>query len=121
MEQIAARMQQKHGLEVDWNSSTFVPLKGELIVYDPDESYNYARLKIGDGINVPVALPFLAGNGPGGSGGSGGSDGTNYFTITMLNNLESRIITVPEGETVILKFTYSSVDEEGIDDGPGIG
>lgn len=50
-------------------------------------------------------------------GGGGGYS----FTITITNLLEFRTITVSEGEQVILKFNYSSVDAEGMNDGPGLG
>ena len=53
--------------------------------------------------------------------GTGGGGGTNTFTVTLTNLLDERVITVPEGESVVLKFNYSSVDDEGIDDGAGIG
>ena len=55
-----------------------------------------------------------------GTGGSGAGAGYTY-TITIMNMLESRVITVAEGEKVVLKFNYSSVDEENMDDGPGLG
>lgn len=53
--------------------------------------------------------------------GTAGGGGTNTFTVTLTNLLDERVITVPEGESVVLKFNYSSVDDEGIDDGTGIG
>lgn len=55
-----------------------------------------------------------------GTGGSGGGSSSTY-EITLTNLLESRVIVVPEGEHVVLQFNYSSVDDEGIDDGAGIG
>ena len=51
----------------------------------------------------------------------GGGGGTLSYLISMKNLLDSRIITVSEGTKVELKFNYASVDEDGIDDGPGIG
>lgn len=62
--------------------------------------------------------PFNTGN----SGtGPGGSTGSFVYTITVTNLLDSRMITVAEGERVVLRFNYSSVDDESIDDGPGLG
>lgn len=61
-------------------------------------------------------IMFL-GSGTGGGGGGSASS----FAVTLTNLLESRIITVPEGESVVLKFNYSSVDNENMDDGAGIG
>ena len=55
------------------------------------------------------------------SGGGPGGGTTAIFTPTLKNLLDSRVITVSEGTKVELQFSYSSVDEEGIDDGPGIG
>jgi hypothetical protein len=49
-ETISARMFQKHGTEAQWSSSGFIPAKGEIIIYDPDNYYSYGRLKIGDGV-----------------------------------------------------------------------
>ena len=60
--------------------------------------------------------PFNTGTGDGTGGGSAPS-----FEVSLMNLLESRVITVPEKQTVVLKFNYSSVDEEGMDDGPGVG
>ena len=49
----------RHDTESHWNMATnFVPLKGEIIVYDRDKKHNYERLKIGDGATVVSALPF---------------------------------------------------------------
>ena len=53
--------------------------------------------------------------------GGGGGGGEMAFAITITNLLDSRVITVPEGDKVVLKFNYSSVDSEGLDDGHGIG
>lgn len=54
-----------------------------------------------------------------GGGGGGGSQFT--YTITLRNLLESTRISVSAGTQVVLKFKYSSVDEEDIDDGLGSG
>lgn len=57
---------------------------------------------------------------PAGVSGGGGS-GSTVFGMSLTNLMESRVITVPKATAVELLFNYSSVDEEGIDDGPGIG
>lgn len=77
-----------------------------------DSGFLYLRAN-GEVVVGPIG-PFNTG------GGSGGGGGYTY-TITITNLLDSRVITVPEGERVVLKFNYSSVDEESIDDGPGLG
>lgn len=54
-------------------------------------------------------------------GGSGPGGGATTFTATLTNLMETRVITVPDGETVVLRLNYSSVDSDGMDDGPGVG
>lgn len=45
-----ARVSQLHKTEAEWNKLlNFIPLAGELIVFDPDAQHRYVRLKIGDG------------------------------------------------------------------------
>lgn len=54
------RLIHTHGTEAEWATKTsFVPEKGELIVYDADEIHTYARYKIGDGVTTLINLPFL--------------------------------------------------------------
>ena len=55
----------------------------------------------------------------GGSGGGSGS-GSGSYIITLKNTLPSRVIAVSEGTEVKLGFDYYSVDDEGIDDVPGV-
>lgn len=75
MPEIFTRISNKHDLEINWlDNPDFVPLPGELVVYDRELSadgsilelpsnrtmpYNYARLKIGDGHTSISSLPFL--------------------------------------------------------------
>lgn len=57
---IDVRLIHTHGTEAEWaTKSSFVPAKGELIVYDADETHTYARHKIGDGVTKLIDLPFL--------------------------------------------------------------
>ncbi len=84
--------------------------KADDLYYDPTTSMMYLMSDgklIGTGIQVAT--------------GGGGGGGTLSYTISMKNLLDSRVITVSEGTNVSLKFSYASVDEEGINDGPGIG
>lgn len=54
-----SRIISTHDTEVKWLlNGAFVPKKGEIIIYDPDESYNYSRIKIGDGVTKISELPF---------------------------------------------------------------
>ena len=55
-----ARVQHKHDIKANWEKAiNFIPLAGEIIVYDPDEKYTYSRVKIGDGVTVINLLPFV--------------------------------------------------------------
>ena len=56
---INTRIQHKHDIESNWNRATeFIPMQGEIIIYDADESYSYERFKIGDGKTLIINLPF---------------------------------------------------------------
>lgn len=55
----------------------------------------------------------------GGSGGGGTSNQT--YTITLMNLLDSRAIVMTGDDECILEFSYHSIDEDGFNDGPGIG
>lgn len=71
---INGRIQHKHDIEENWLKATnFIPLIGELIVYDPDSSHTKARFKIGDGQTLVNDLPFL--------GGEGGSSENSIISI----------------------------------------
>lgn len=49
----------KHDIQANWDKAiNFIPFKGEIIVYDIDENYNYERMKIGDGVTNVNELPF---------------------------------------------------------------
>lgn len=53
------RLKNKHGTEEYWTShSTFVPLAGEIIIYDTDSTYSYSRIKVGNGSTTISNLPF---------------------------------------------------------------
>ncbi len=55
---IKTRIQQKHAPASSWATSELIPLNGELIVYDVDDTHAYPRLKIGDGVNPVGDLNF---------------------------------------------------------------
>lgn len=48
----------KHETEANWGQSNYIPEQGEKILYDPDESHNYTRVKYGDGSHTVKDLPF---------------------------------------------------------------
>lgn len=53
------RIVQKHDTQANWDKATnFIPKIGEIIVYDADDNYPYARTKIGDGVTTVGNLPF---------------------------------------------------------------
>lgn len=55
-----ARVSHLHRTESEWlKLANWKPEAGELIIYDPDSSYSYARLKVGDGQTSLKDLPFL--------------------------------------------------------------
>lgn len=74
---VKTRIQQKHDIEANWITASragFVPLKGEIIIYDSEYDADlcqyktkptyrnyyicYERFKIGDGVSSVGALPF---------------------------------------------------------------
>ena len=58
--QINGRIVHKHDTEANWNKATnFIPKNGEIIIYDPDSNYSYARVKVGDGTIKVTSLPFI--------------------------------------------------------------
>jgi hypothetical protein len=65
---MGTRISQLHKTAAEWETiilqyearnETFIPCAGELIIYDPDETFKHARLKIGDGNTALQNLPFL--------------------------------------------------------------
>ena len=56
------RIVNKHDTQANWeNAEDFVPMLGEIILYDIDENYDYERMKVGDGETTVGALPFVNG------------------------------------------------------------
>lgn len=58
---IKTRIQFKSDIQTKWDAlgNTFIPLLGEMIIYLPDTTHNYSRIKIGDGISGLLSLPFV--------------------------------------------------------------
>ena len=55
-----ARVSQLHKTESEWlKFNNWKPEAGELIIYDPDEKFKYARIKIGDGQHSLQELDFF--------------------------------------------------------------
>ena len=60
---LKTRIIQKHETEEHWNAAEgFIPLEGEIIIYDIDSSHSSPRLKIGDGKHNPKGLSFYSMN-----------------------------------------------------------
>lgn len=57
---LRARLINLHKTESEWSISSFVPVLGEVIVYDPDETISYPRIKVGDGKTLVKDLPFIS-------------------------------------------------------------
>ena len=80
------RIIHKHETEADWLLATnFIPLQGEIIIYDIDSTHNYERVKVGDGKTLVSALPFVDANKVDKVAGKGLS--TNDYTTTEKNKL----------------------------------
>jgi hypothetical protein len=63
MSSFNSRIKQKHDIEANWNKAlNFVPLAGEIVIYDIDETHSVPRVKIGDGNAFLIDLPFTTDN-----------------------------------------------------------
>ena len=55
-----ARISQLHMTEAEWlKYPSLIPEPGEFIIYDPDDTYQYARVKVGDGKRTIKELDFF--------------------------------------------------------------
>jgi len=116
---IKTRIQNKHDTEANWQQATnFVPMAGEIIVYDADSTYSYERFKIGDGKTLVMNLPF-----------AGGVDETSVklssdlYTYTAIGKITSASNTSPykvasKGDT--LKTVFNTVFGTQQDQQPAI-
>lgn len=77
------------------------------LIYEGSQLYLAAN---GEKISEPVTII-------GGSGGGGGGYGSYNITLTS----SERFFSVTKDDTVIIKFNYASIDEDGYNDGDGIG
>lgn len=64
---LKTRIQNRHDTEANWTTASnatnpFIPLKGEVIVYDPDTTHTTPRVKIGDGVTKVGNLAFVGGD-----------------------------------------------------------
>lgn len=57
---VKTRIQLKNDTEANWlKAEGFIPLKGEVIIYNIDDTHPFFRLKVGDGVTNVISLPFL--------------------------------------------------------------
>ena len=55
----------KADIELNWKKAiNFIPKFNELIIYEPDETYEYYRVKVGNGIMNVNELPFVTAQQP---------------------------------------------------------
>lgn len=55
-----ARISQLHMTEAEWlQRPSWIPEPGELVIYDPDKTHSYARIKVGDGVHPLKELDFF--------------------------------------------------------------
>lgn len=119
---VKTRIQLKYDTEANWNKAGpkpdgrlgFVPLRGEIIIYSPDESRHFCRIKVGDGSTPVVDLPFIPYDG---NSGSGGGDGNAKIQIHTTIYWQQHSNYIPElGEIII----YSDRRQNGNYNEPGI-
>lgn len=95
---VKGRIQNKHGTEADWLAAgtaenPFIPLDGELIIYDPDLIYNYKRFKFGDGETPVHLLEFVKDE-----------------RLPEVNTLdEDRVVTIVNGVYTVSDIASSSI------------
>ncbi len=108
---------QKNDVQANWEKATnFIPLKGELIIYDPDDNYSYARVKIGDGSRYVNELPFLENVGPAGTPGEKGDPGRGISSITKTNTsglVDTYNILYTDGTSTAFNVTNGSKGDPG--------
>lgn len=57
---VNTRIQLKHDIAANWAKAVnFIPLAGEIIIYDTDEINSITRFKIGNGSTLINDLPFI--------------------------------------------------------------
>lgn len=57
---VKTRVFNKHDIETNWAKAVnFIPKKGEIIIYDKDDTHSCPRFKVGDGETVVSSLPFI--------------------------------------------------------------
>ncbi len=86
--------------------------KADNLYFNPEDNKLYLMAGeeiIGDGVIVATG------------GGGGGGSGSLTYTITLKNLLPDRSFSISDSGDAVLRFSYASVDEDGMDDGAGVG
>lgn len=82
------------------------------LYYDQTTYQLYLTDSGGEAIGDPVTIV---------SGSGGGGSGSIQYSLSFKNLLDDRSLTAVDGMPVLLKFSYSSVDDTEADDGSGVG
>lgn len=91
-----SRIIQKHDTKANWDKATnFIPLKGEIIVYD-----DLNKIKIGDGSTTVVNLPYSA--------------TTNYNDLSNKPTIGAGTITIQKNSTKIDSFSVNTTANKTI-------
>lgn len=99
---LTGRLVNKHDTAANWaRATTFVPMAGELIVYDVDSTYSYERLKVGDGTTLVNALPFV-------------DDALRTELIAHINDVDDKVdaISVLVGDTAVSEQITTAIAEK---------
>lgn len=96
---IYGRAVQKHDIQSNWEKATnFIPMAGEIIVYDIDTNYSYERIKIGDGVHNVNTLPFV-------------NDDLRADLLAQVNDVDDKVDTVSAlvGDTAVSEQITNAV------------
>ena len=103
MSTIKTRIQLKYDTEEHWGRAlNFIPMRGEVIIYSPDDTRHFCRFKVGDGSTPVVDLPFMAAHNL--------DSGTNYNTTQYWN---AQLSYIPSEGEIIVYSDYNSIEKDG--------
>lgn len=100
-----SRIIHKHDIETNWSKSSFIPLQGEVVIFDIDENYDYERIKIGDGVQNINTLPFV-------------NDALQSALETQIGDVDDKVDAVSAlvGDTAVSTQISTAIDEATADD-----
>ena len=101
---LLGRIVHKHDVQSNWEKATaFIPMKGEIIVYDIDDNYSYERFKIGDGKTLVSSLPFADG-------------ALREELVELINGVDSKVNTIGTlvGDTAVSEQISSAIAAQGV-------